>query len=80
MMGKDVNYIMGDHDRKDGPGLDRLAEARALDDAQKRELRCAAEALTGGKLLARSRHAARADALGRARDRVMRQLRAGREN
>jgi hypothetical protein len=77
MMGKDVNYIMGDRDRKDDP---RFAEARALDEAQKRELRCAAEALTGGKLLARSRHAARAEALGQARDRVMRKLRDGKEN
>ena len=88
-MRKDVNYIMGTQEDRNRlifsaaqqENRDRqIAQVRVLGDEAKRELRKAADALTRGQLLARSRHAARAEALGRARDRALRRMREGKEN
>ena len=88
-MGKDVNCIM-DKKKRTRPvfppdpalvreqmrvaGGDR-SQASILNDAAAAERRLAAEALNSGQLLARSHHAARAEALVKARDRALRRLR-----
>lgn len=79
-MGKDVNHIMASDAIKNprsaaAVGVEEQADNLAK--AQRESLRLASQALASGNLLGRSRHAARAEALGKMRDRVLRKARKG---